>query len=475
MGLECPVPGREACQRTLRELATFHSVGRFWPSATPSAAGPRNDGHSWSAASAAAIGQKKTSEATARRARCIKALLVVKPPARIVTQFGAPPAAFTPFDPSSGALDAGSILEHAETRMIAVYVSGHGYGHATRTAEVLRAVRKKAPGVSMAVVTSGPESLYRETVPGAFAFRTIECDVGLAQKNALVIDEEATARRCRAFALGHEARVAEEALWLRASGARLVLGDVPPLAFEARRRREILFRGAGELLVGLGYRHLARRRAGLGRAQAGRRLRARDPPAGASVCRRPRRVSTRGGSRSWPAAAMEPRGGGPPAASVCRREHTVRARVVWRDRPVRASPGILGALTGFISWSRDGGGMPANVAATSAMLRYRGHRLPGPGEGGRRGRHQARIRHRLRRHRAGTRIVDTERGDFPEYPILVAEMQRYLPCAHVSNEDLREGRWRPALETVLARPVPPPPALDGAEVAAERLLTLTSE
>jgi L-arabinokinase len=73
---------------------------------------------------------------------------------------------------------------------------------------------------------------------------------------------------------------------------------------------------------------------------------------------------------------------------------------------------------------------------------------------------------------AGTRIVYTERGDFPEYPILVAEMGRYIPCAHVGNADLLAGRWRDAIESVLAQPVPPPPDLTGAEVAAERLLSV---
>jgi L-arabinokinase len=73
---------------------------------------------------------------------------------------------------------------------------------------------------------------------------------------------------------------------------------------------------------------------------------------------------------------------------------------------------------------------------------------------------------------AGTRIVYTERGDFPEYPILVAEMPRYLPCAHVGNQELVSGRWGAALESVLARPVPPPPDLGGAEAAARRLLAV---
>jgi UDP:flavonoid glycosyltransferase YjiC (YdhE family) len=73
---------------------------------------------------------------------------------------------------------------------------------------------------------------------------------------------------------------------------------------------------------------------------------------------------------------------------------------------------------------------------------------------------------------AGTPIVYTERGDFPEYPILVAEMPRHLACVHVGNDDLRHGRIGEAIRQVLAMKMPPPPPLDGADRAASRLLAL---
>jgi hypothetical protein len=75
---------------------------------------------------------------------------------------------------------------------------------------------------------------------------------------------------------------------------------------------------------------------------------------------------------------------------------------------------------------------------------------------------------------AGTRMVYTERGDFPEYPILVREMVRWLPAEHVSNDDLRAGRLDGPIRRVLARPVPPPPDLGGARRAALRLLSFLS-
>ena len=73
---------------------------------------------------------------------------------------------------------------------------------------------------------------------------------------------------------------------------------------------------------------------------------------------------------------------------------------------------------------------------------------------------------------ARTRMVYTERGDFPEYPILVQGMSRWLPAVHVTNEDLRAGELRGAIERVLALPFPDPPDLGGAKVAAQRLLAL---
>jgi L-arabinokinase len=71
---------------------------------------------------------------------------------------------------------------------------------------------------------------------------------------------------------------------------------------------------------------------------------------------------------------------------------------------------------------------------------------------------------------ARTRMVYTERGDFAEYPVLVEGMAEYLPCVHVSNVDLRAGRLRPVLDQVLRMPFPPVPRLDGAQVAAQRIV-----
>ena len=72
---------------------------------------------------------------------------------------------------------------------------------------------------------------------------------------------------------------------------------------------------------------------------------------------------------------------------------------------------------------------------------------------------------------ARTRMVYTERGDFPEYPILVGQMARWLPSRHVSNaRPARRTAAGRVLDAVMADPFPPAPDTSGAEHAARRLL-----
>src|SRR5579862_5742910 len=69
--------------------------------------------------------------------------------------------------------------------VIAVYVSGHGFGHATRVGEVLRAVRQREPTIPLSVVSSTPPALFRSALGDSFVHRGVACDVGLAQQGAL--------------------------------------------------------------------------------------------------------------------------------------------------------------------------------------------------------------------------------------------------------------------------------------------------
>jgi len=356
--------------------------------------------------------------------------------------------------------------------VIAAYVSGHGYGHATRTAEVLRAVRALAPQLPIAVVTSAPERIFREAVGDPLVYRARAGDVGLAQRDALVIDEEATVQRWRAFEAGRSAWVREEADWLRREGAQAVLADIPPAAFEAGHAAGVPVIGVSNFSWDWIYAHVARRVPELGEAAT----RAREAYAHADLLLE---LPFAGDLSAFPRREPIPMVARPQRQA---REETRRRLGLGEETAVLLSFGGIG-LPGFdpavlaplreyrFLLETERRDVPANVLAVTARLLEDRQLVfldlvgaadvvvtkPGYGV----------VTDCIA---AGTRLVYTDRGDFPEYPIMVAEMPRYLATAYVKSEDLRAGRLGEAIRTVRAAPLPPPPDVSGAEVAASRLL-----
>ncbi len=344
--------------------------------------------------------------------------------------------------------------------MIALYLSGHGFGHMTRACEVLAEVRRLAPGVPLAVAANVPEPLVRRAIPGDLLFRRVACDVGLVQEDALRIDEEGTAAACAAFDAGWDRRAEAEATFLRDAGVRLVLADIPPLAFEAAHRAGVPSVGLGNFSWDWIYRHLAVRQPGLApsadraaRAYRHAALLLELPFAGDLSCfthrerigmvaRRPRvpraEARRRLGLDDRPTVLVSFGGVGLPALSA-----PGSAEFRWLlpsdvdGRLVELGltyPDVVQAVDVVVS--KPGYGIVTDVLA------------------------------------AGTRLVYTERGDFPEYPILVREMTPLLACEHVGNADLLAGRLTEPVRRVLARPVPATPDLDGARRGATRILEL---
>jgi len=71
---------------------------------------------------------------------------------------------------------------------------------------------------------------------------------------------------------------------------------------------------------------------------------------------------------------------------------------------------------------------------------------------------------------AGVPLLYTSRGAFREYDVLVDEMPRILRCRFIGHPDLFAGRWRDALNALVAQPAPPEhwPA-NGADVATQHI------
>ena len=359
---------------------------------------------------------------------------------------------------------------------LAVYVSGHGYGHSTRTAEVLRAVRGRAPDLPIAVCTSAPAFLFEGVVSPPLTVRPVECDVGLVQKDALVIDEEGTVVAWRSFMAVWGGLVAREAAWLRSSDARLVLGDIPPLAFAAAAEAGVPSVGLSNFSWDWIYGHLGSRVPALADAAAQAReayaradrllrlpfagdlsafrriedvpLVVRKPPIAKKEARR------RLGLDERPAVLLSFGGLGLPGLVPAAFSSLLDYQVLLTGRAGDGRlPPNLRRLDGD-ALSSLGLSYPDLVGAADVVVTKPGYGIVTDCIG------------------AATRLVYTDRGDFPEYSVMVAEMPRYVPAVFVSNDDVREGRLGPALRAVLALPFPDPPRTDGAAVAAEKLRVL---
>jgi L-arabinokinase len=121
--------------------------------------------------------------------------------------------------------------------VVALAVSGHGFGHAVRCAEVARALTDLSQ-VRPLIRTDAPAWLFPEHVehlssPGW------PLDVGVAQRDGLELDIDETRRRWEAFARDFDEHADVEAQLLVEHGVDIVLGDIPPLAFAAARRANV--------------------------------------------------------------------------------------------------------------------------------------------------------------------------------------------------------------------------------------------
>jgi L-arabinokinase len=116
---------------------------------------------------------------------------------------------------------------------VALAVSGHGYGHAVRSAEVARALLGQ--GARVVVRSDAPRWLFPEGVEW-LPSHSWPLDIGVVQHDGLELDVDATRCRWREFARDFEARAREEAQLLREASVDVVVGDIPPLAFAAAAR-----------------------------------------------------------------------------------------------------------------------------------------------------------------------------------------------------------------------------------------------
>ena len=345
---------------------------------------------------------------------------------------------------------------------IVFYISGHGFGHASRAIELILVLMARRPATRVVVRTAVPARLFSPLAEvGGVALERVEADSGMAQIDSLRIDEEETARQAARFYADFDRRIADEAAQLKAVKADLVVGDIPPLAFAAAAAAGMPSVAVGNFTWDWIYSIYP----------AFDRIAAHALPA-----------IRRGYAAATYALRLPLHGGFAPMATVTRdipfiarrsrlnRTDTRQALGLGSDRPV--------VLPSFSAYGAD---LPLERLAQDdrfALIDPRRDPPAGflyqdlvaaadvvvskPGYG---------IVSECLANGAG--LLYTSRGRFVEYDLFVEQMPRLLRCRYIPQEDLFAGRWAEAIEALLAQPPPPErPRVDGAEVAADMIMNL---
>jgi hypothetical protein len=365
--------------------------------------------------------------------------------------------------------------------VVVFFVSGHGFGHASRDIEVINAVRALAPDAGVIVGTASNRWLFDLTLRTPVEFHTIECDTGVVQLDSLRPDPDATLARAAAFYADWPALVKREADFLRHAHADLVVADIPPLACAAAHAADVPAVALGNFTWDWIYEdylphgqawpdflsviHNAyRRTTHVLRLPMSGGFAAMDPSVIVDVplvARHARHApkDTRtvlGLPLGLPLVLMSFGGYGLGGFSIEGLDLSgygvVTTRHVGvRSQPHQGQPAVFaideGALyrAGFryedlvaaceVVVSKPGYGIIAECAANGAALLY------------------------------------TSRGRFAEYDVLVASMPALVRSRFIPQDDLFAGRWQRHVAALLAEPQPAPlPVTNGAEIAADFIL-----
>lgn len=365
---------------------------------------------------------------------------------------------------------------------IVFYVSGHGYGHASRVIEIINAILARRPETRIGVRTAAPRWLFDLTVKGRVTFSHLETDTGIVQLDSLTLDEADSIRRAAAFHTDLVTRAATETRVLRELNAGLVVGDIPPLAFAVAHAAGLPSIAIGNFTWDWIYGDYPRVRLAPSLLPAIRGAYAKTTMA--------LRLPMHGGFENIPNVRDIPFVARHATKS---RDEVVKALKLPGDKPI-----VLVSFGGYGLPSLDGDQLAkfrkyTVVTTTNVPLgrnrkdasERKGSFISLPEEAV----YDAGVRYEdlvaaaeavVTKPGYGivsecianeTAILYTSRGHFPEYDVIVKEMPQYVRAALIEQNDLFAGKWEPHLDKLLAQPKPKKKAdTSGAQEAAETLL-----
>src|SRR5216110_3985934 len=110
---------------------------------------------------------------------------------------------------------------------IAYYITGHGFGHARRSVELIRQLMTLRPDVEIFFRTTAIPRIFEELGTSRIHLERVELDPGAIEKDLFNIDHAATAAAVRGAVAKRDQLIASELPFLRRQKIQLILCDIP--------------------------------------------------------------------------------------------------------------------------------------------------------------------------------------------------------------------------------------------------------
>jgi hypothetical protein len=356
---------------------------------------------------------------------------------------------------------------------ILYYITGHGYGHAVRSHQVIRALEKARPDLSIHVRTTAPEWLFHN-VPTPVRYTRQALDAGIIQRDSLRMELGETLAACRAIYDGAQDIIARELSFIKSSGIDLIIGDTPPLCFEIAAQAgipsvsitnftwDVIYRAYIDEHPG--FRPLVEKiTACYGRTTLALTL---PYPCDASMFPRQQAIPWIARESSLSKAQARRRFDLPESATIILLSfgglglgRVPLAQLVDQRDFFFVTTGVDKKLDGNLLVLPDAQSQYEDLVRSVDVI------VSKPGYG---------IVADVLAHRVP--ILFTERGDFPEYPHLVAALNDCATAEFIPQDELLAGNLAVHLQRLLHKaPNWPLVDLTGAQVAAVKILTMIDD
>jgi hypothetical protein len=126
----------------------------------------------------------------------------------------------------SPAYTAHSLSERLLTRSIFYYISGHGFGHATRSAEVINALKHLRPTVPVFIRSWASRNIFTQMCPER-DFKYCQLDIGVVQEDGISMNISGTLQEVKNSGDRLKNFLSSEIKALREYNAGCIVSDIP--------------------------------------------------------------------------------------------------------------------------------------------------------------------------------------------------------------------------------------------------------